>query len=329
MPEFELLCDNLHLTPELEDADQLYRLKTWWHTKVSSDISFDGSLKDQYKHYLDEAKRYLNVFLTNQFTHMNAIQYASLHGYDHYIAQLNEAPTAFDKEDKDGMTPLHWAAFKGHVHTISALLNKGANPEKPNKNSQLPIYTTLLVPIKRDDNLYSHKKTIFNLLRAIAPESIKHQDKSGDSVCHLMAGDSEFNDLLEQTLKTSPALIAAPNHLKQFPIHTAILNNKMNNARLLLESNTGVDMHPDRDNRVALHYAAKYGSDEMLNLCIATSKDINVRDAYNKTPLIIAAEAGNQEAITTLLHHHANPDLVDYEQQTWHDHMKHRQQNKV
>ena len=331
MPEFELLCDNLHLTTELEDNEQLKRLKDWWKTKVSQDVTFNGSPKEQYSLYCAEAKRYLNVFLANKFAHMNAIQYAALHGYDHYITQLKAEPSAFDQLDVEGMSPLHWAAFKGHVHTIQALLDKGANPEKQNNNAQLPIYTALMVPVNARHNkqLFLHKHTIFNILLKRAPESVNHQDNSGESVFHLMVGNEHFHDLLKQSLETNPAVLSCPNHLKQYPIHTAILNNKINNVRLLLESNTGIDTQADREMRVALHYAAKYGSEEMINVCIATSKDINVRDTYDKTPLILAAENGNQDAITALLHHHANPDLVDCDKQTWQDRMKHRQQNGI
>ena len=327
MPEFELLCDNLHLTADLEDANQLQRLKTWWQTEVSRDITFNGSPVEQYKHFLSEAKRYLNVFLANKFAHMNAIQYAALHGYDHYLSKLNEEPDPFNQPDKDGMTPLHWAAYKGHVHTVQSLLDKGANPKKLNANSQMPLYSALLVPMRHEQKLFELKKTIFNLLLESAPKSVNHQDKGGESVFHLMAGNDHFNDLLKEALKKNSAALSRPNNLKQYPIHTAILNNKINNARMLLESNASVGMQSDRNNRVALHYAAECSSDEMMSVCIAATNDINVRDTYNKTPLILAAEAGNKDAISALLHHHANPDLVDCDKQTYHDRMMHSSQN--
>ena len=309
----------MHLTAELEDTEQLQRLKNWWQTDVSSDISFQGTPREEYRLYYNEAKRYLNTFLSNKFTHMNAIQYAAIHGYNHYLAQLNEATDAFDQPDKDGMTPLHWAAYKGHIHTVESLLQKGANPIKLNKNSQMPIYSTLLVPVKKSPDLFSHKQTLFNLLFNRAPESINHQDNNGNSVFHLMASDDHFNPLLnEATLAKSHAL-SQPNKLAQYPVHTAILNHQINNARLLLESNTGVDKQADREGRVPLHYAAMHGSDELINLCINHSENINIRDTYNKTPLILAAEIGNQEAINALLHHHADQELKDCSNKNYHD----------
>ena len=327
MPEFELLCDELHLTAELEDAKQLERLKHWWQTSVSSDISFKGSSKEEYKMYLNEANRYLNTFISNKFTHMNAIQYAALHGYNHYLAKVNELSDAFSQPDQDGMTPLHWAAYKGHVQTVKTLLKKGADPLKENKHAQLPLYSTLLVPVRKSAALFSHKLTVFKKLLKAAPETINHHDNSGNSVLHLMASVSQFNPLLQDAIKSKVQALSQPNNLKQYPIHTAILNHQTNNARVLLESNSGMDKQGDRENRSALHYAALYGSDELINLCINYSDNINARDTYNKTPLILAAEAGNQEAITALIDHHADQTCLDCNKKNYHDYLECRQQH--
>ena len=118
MPEFELLCDNLHLTAELEDTDQLERLKSWWQKEVSSDITYHGTPREEYNQYFSAAKRYTNVFLAHKFDKMNPIQYAALEGYDHYLNRLNEGNATFDQPNTASMTPLHQAALKGYVNTV-------------------------------------------------------------------------------------------------------------------------------------------------------------------------------------------------------------------
>ena len=328
MPEFELLCDNLHLTHELEDTQQLERLKTWCQTEVSTDIQFNGAPADEYKHYLHLAKQYLNLFLGNKYAPMTAIQYAAQHGYDCYLTKLTASADAVNQPDKDGMTALHWAAFKGYVHTVEALLMKGANPVSQNNNLQLPIHSALLMPARKNKQLYAHKQAIVEQLLQRAPASIKHQDINGDSIAHLLAGDDHFTTLLDTAIRTEPTVLSCPNHLKQYPVHIAILNHKINNSQLLLASHPTVSMQLDRDKRVALHYAAAYGHDDILHLCIAHSSDINVRDTYNKTPLILAAEHGNHDAITALLQHQAKTDLVDCEKKTYRDRMTIRQHLK-
>lgn len=327
MPEFELLCDELHLTKEPEEAEQLERLKNWWKNTVSTDVKFKGSSLEEYTQYYNAAKQYCDVFLAKKFAPMSPTQYAAFNGYDRYLSGLNETAEIFSQPGNDGMTPLHWAAYKGHLHTVETLLEKGANPEKLNNEEQMPIYSTLLVPIKTNDRLYSRKQAIFELLFNKYPESIYHPDKSGDTVLHLMASDDHFSELLKKQLELNPSSLSQPNNLKHYPIHTAILNNQIENVRLLLTSKMGIEIQPDREKRVALHYAAKYGSDDMIRLCIANTSDLNVRDTYNKTPLILAAEAGKQTSIEALLHHHAKAELMDCDHKTYLDHQQHKQRN--
>ena len=142
-----------------------------------------------------------------------------------------------------------------------------------------------------------------------------------------MAGVYQFNSLLKDAIKSKVRALSQPNNLKQFPIHTAILNHQTNNARVLLESNSGMDKQADRDDRVALHYAALHGSDDLINLCINHSDNFNARDTYNKTPLILAAEAGNHEAIEVLIHHHADQTCLDCNKKNYHDYLECRQQH--
>ena len=72
MPEFELLCVDLRLTPTLENQAQLDPLKAWWQANVSRDISFGGAPAQEYDSYLKAVKRYCEKYLDPALTRINA-----------------------------------------------------------------------------------------------------------------------------------------------------------------------------------------------------------------------------------------------------------------
>ncbi len=56
-----------------------------------------------------------------------------------------------------------------------------------------------------------------------------------------------------------------------------------------------VEALEDAKMRTALHYAACYGTKEMLEICYKATSDINHHDTEGKTPLKLAREAKKEE----------------------------------
>lgn len=287
-------------------------------------MHFAGSVNEQYEQYIELARRYLDEFLPvseqsdrpkSELDNLTPVQFAALHGFDHYLSGLeNPSQEVINQQNEYGMRPLHLAAIHGHVHTIEALLSQGANPNLTNNVGQLPIATTLIVPILHEPDLLEKKNKIFELLKARAPGSILHQDDIGDTVIHLMAAH-RFNNLLDLTLAENQELAAVRNNFSNYPIHTAILNANLEGAKILFTIK-GTATFQGNVNRVPLHYAARYGSKAMVDLCCEQTPDINIRDGEDKTALILAMEAQNIAALDALIMHHANPSLCDYEGQS-------------
>lgn len=317
---FKELCTELHLAKTYKNAEQAHELERWCNENISMDKHYVGSSPEQYKQYLALSQHYLDAFLpyipanlttsVPQFEHMTTIQYAAWHGYDRFIMTRNPIENeAIQQPNAAGMTPLHFSAAQGYVHTTQVLLAHGANPHQSNNESQRPIHSALFVPLFHDDALISNKETIFRMLIAAAPDAIKHQDNSGDTVFQLMAAHGFFALMAEMLSKdTTGALIG--NHRSQYPIHTAILNNQLASADVLLKIE-GVATLTDSKQRTALHYAARYGTSDMVQHCCEATRDLNLRDTRHNTPLLLAAEAGNIAAVQTLVHRGADATLVD------------------
>ncbi len=300
MLEFNLLCDELQLTEALEDLEQLNRLKAWCYKQVSHDVTYhDHAAKVQYDNYMDMAKKHTINVLSKPPE--EAIQYAAIHGYDRYLSKLDLPATAFNNTDKNNMSPLHWAACYGHRHTVDVLLQKGASPRAINNHAHLPICSALFIPTKHTEQLLTNKAAIFKTLLKRHPGSLNHLDEDDNSVLHLLVTHDHFNDLIKKILKKHPDVFLIPNAKKEYPIHTSILNNQIQNTQILLKSNLSFATQANRYNRTALHIAAQCGSSEMLHLCIEHSPDINIKDSYGKTPLILAAEYENNDAVALLL----------------------------
>jgi ankyrin repeat protein len=70
-------------------------------------------------------------------------------------------------------------------------------------------------------------------------------------------------------------------------------------------------MHPDREGRSDLHYAALEGDLPAVQRILATGADVNLQDKRGWTPLHFAAQACSVDVTRYLLAHGARFDLED------------------
>ncbi len=314
---FKALCDTLHVDRQENTAI----LQAWCREHVSTDIDYNGTVVEQHADYLTLATHYLDDFLahipqTNAddspvFDGLTAIQFASQKGYDRYLVNRpGIAAASLNRATSTGLTALSMAAAMGHFNTVNALLNLGADASKLNQNNQTPMFAALLIPMNHDEALMRKKESIFQALNGAAPGLLTQQDNSGETVFHLMAAYG-FNALLTTEIARVPQAVFIRNNYTQYPIHTAILNNRYEIARVLLNIPTVATL-TDASHRAALHYAAQYGTQDMVRLCCSTSDDINRLDTANKTPLMLAVEYQNTDVLPVLIEHGADIHLADY-----------------
>ena len=292
----------------------LQALKKWCYDHVSRDYQ---PTEHSYDAYLTLARYYLDDFLPRT-TDINSqlIEDATRYGFDHFLSSLRCDKALLNNTNAYQMTPLHIAASLGHEHTVHALLTHGASPLARNAQEELPIHRALLTPIDSDAEQIKKRTRIFHALLEKAPDVLESTNNSGDTVFHLMASQG-FSNLLQAVVPDT----YHHNHQLHYPIHIAILNNQINAAKTLLsQEKVKSELGPHDQN--ALHYATRYGIKTMVEACIKAMPDaLDAKDQSGKTPLILAAEAENHDAIECLLTHGANKDCVDNYHKTFQDYI--------
>lgn len=310
-PNFDELCVSLGLSTDTITPKSLTILEQWCHQFVSSDQVYLGSLEEQYSDYSLLAIQYLDFMSKKpqdinsalKVNGMSVIQFAAYKGYNHFLASLKVPKAVWNETNTEGFTPLHLAALQGYVHTVETLLAQGASHEQANNNKQLPVFSALFVVALYADNqeYLNRKEKIAHVLMQLKPDVLNHQDNEGTTVLHLMATNG-FTNLVKELLgrKESIALATTADAAGVYPIHMAVLNQHLETVRLLLTIKGQAELK-DSQGQVALHHAAQFGTLDMLRVCAEATSDINVRDGNEKTPLMLAAEAGKQTSVMYLI----------------------------
>jgi ankyrin repeat protein len=302
-------------------SEQLVLLKNWFQKTISRDLKFTGEEQEQLNEYQETIKLYLETIVPklrddlvkpnpNLDNESMLCALASM-GFDQVILSLKPNKKQLDTPNINGLTALHRAATTGNLNTTEVLLNLGANPNILNKQKQYPLFSSLLVPIDHSKDLIKNKIGIFNLLNDNTMNLLMHQDYSGNTVLHQMAIHN-FSPLMAKLLKEVPKLAYLQNNLTHYPIHSAILNNQTENIKLLLNLPEG-SLLPDKYDWLALHYAARYSSGEIIKLCCQATPNKDIPDYLGKTPLMLAAELGRLSAVEILIDQGAQITLRDQE----------------
>ena len=320
---FQELVQTLSLSQNYNDELELNRLKTWCQEHVSRDRVYGGGLDEQYAQYMELAQHYLDLFLPSipenlsipvrLFKEMASLQYATYSGYDRFIEQLRTPYSEdFDAANASGMTCLHFAAVQGYVHTMEALLKLGAMPNKPNRNNQYPLHSAVVLPLYSDDEskLTESKICCFKRLKALCPQALYTKDIYGETIAHSLT-ENGFESLLAELIEKDNDLIYQSNNYTRFPIHTAILNNRIKAIELLLTL-PDVSLLKDTEGKVALHYAAEYSDLDSVKKCCKSITNLNIKDNALRTPLMLAAEASNKDVVLFLFHEGVDINSKDY-----------------
>lgn len=301
-----LLRNQLGMSTEKPGVENLNLLVHWVQKNLSQDIQFSGTENEQLASYEQLIESYwADCIPPNE----NTVFTCALLGFDRVITTLHPNPEQLNRQNAAGMSPLHLAAIKGHVHTTKALLTLGANAAVLNHSSQYPLFSALTLPIAHNEQLKTNKIAIFKLLQTHNATTIQHQDDNGDTILQQLALH-HFSSLLNEVLAQHEELAYLKNNHTHYPIHTAVLNNQADNVNVLLTLNDVASL-VDSHGWVALHYAARAGTPEILTYCCQATPSIDIADAEGRTPLMLAADLGNLPNMLTLIDYGANVNATD------------------
>lgn len=315
---FDLLCTTLGIQDKQPLSKNLGLLKNWFEENISRDQKFMGTETEQWAQYKAVTESYFEVIEpsiehdidkpTPLLNGQSALSVLVETGLDGVLLKVRPSKDLLNKPNSNGQTSLHQAAMEGWLNTAKVLLSLGANTSAVNKQNQNPLFCTLIMPMDYSEEYKANKIALFELLKTEGNQSLSHQDQAGDTVLHQMA-KHDFGQLMSDLLRSKPQLARIRNNAGHYPIHTAVLNEQIENARLLLNVKNTENL-ADSHGRVALHYAARVGNIEMIKLC-CTKNSINVIDKERKTPLMLAAQLGDLDTVKALIGLGARVDMED------------------
>ncbi|KAL5711258.1 hypothetical protein ACHQM5_021733 [Ranunculus cassubicifolius] len=142
--------------------------------------------------------------------------------------------------------------------------------------------------------------------RGIAETVAGIKDSEGRSSLHLAAAEGNVSicRYLIDELKFDPDL---KDDKGDTPLHHASIRGRPNTTVLLIGKGANPDVTNDKG-LAPLHYAAQIGDARVLRLLLSRAVNVDALSIAG-TPLQRAACRGDLEAVTVLLHHHANPNI--------------------
>ena len=199
------------------------------------------------------------------------------------------------------------SAVNGNTDILRYFIEKKGDIDARIKN-----HRTLLMAA----SMYGHTNAVNVLLQDGANVALTDK-RLGCTALHFAAGSSDNSGEILRCLIENGADVNGVNKVKHTPLMIAAIRGHINALTLLIKHGADVDLQ-DSDGYKALHFAV-YGSDissEIFSCLIGIGADVNARTNNGVTPLMIAAEEGHINAVTSLVKCGANVHLQDKDGQT-------------
>jgi ankyrin repeat protein len=174
------------------------------------------------------------------------------------------------------------------------------------------LFQVLELTLTDGPNEMKKKAAEFQALWARATPDIRAvKNAEGQTLLHVIVIYG-FNQLIKEILQDMPAL--ALQHAKKegdYPIHTAVAHHQIEVTQLLLAV-PSVARLKNNLGQTALHYAARFGSQDMMLLCCQKRVgNIDEKDRFGKTPLALAKLENTPDVEAVLIAQGADENLVE------------------
>ena len=191
--------------------------------------------------------------------------------------------------DRFGHSPLHFTAFKGNAQILQFLLRNGGNPDVKGRHNSTPLHSAAWG---------RNVAALEVLLEEGADVNAKTDEGETPGMTASLRGEK---DILEILFALSADPHAEDDHgtnlidLAAAGGHSAIVN---------LLRKMGVK------NKNPLHVAAGLGDVKKVKALLSGGRNVNERDSFGATPLLIAIVSGQEEVVDFLLSRKANPKIA-------------------
>ncbi|XP_066273365.1 B-cell lymphoma 3 protein homolog [Branchiostoma lanceolatum] len=146
-------------------------------------------------------------------------------------------------------------------------------------------------------------------------QQLSWQDEDGDTPLHIAVAQSNvpLTERYLTLLTMAHRNIDTYNHLRQTPLHLAIITDQWPLVRMLVLSGACADVQ-DRNGQTAVHLSCQTASTACLHTILTCSThelDLELRNYDGLTPLHVAVNTGNQDAVMLLVDSGADVDATD------------------
>jgi cytohesin len=186
-----------------------------------------------------------------------------------------------------GWTPLHYASQDGDEKVVRALVAGKADIDAKNLDGQTPLVVAVA---------WGKSAVVKTLLEAGANVEIK------DNNCRtplLWASLNRNTEIVESLLKHGAH--------KESTVHFAVASGDIERVEGLLKDDPQLLSSKDDCGQTPLHYAARRGSRQLVELLLAKGAQINAQDSVGYTPLVWAIKGddkGDHKDVIDLLEQH-------------------------
>jgi len=228
--------------------------------------------------------------------------------FEQYLGALRSFKSQWESLSllSDSKSPLFAACKWNLVEVAKECLLRNADPallEERNKHEWTPLY--LACKMRR-------KEMAAFLLENYEPQ-VEAIGVVGNSALH----ECYDIDIAKILIGKHPQLVHCEDKYGQTPLFSVIITHAtdLQLARLYLDSKANVN-HPDNEEDTPLHYAARYGDADTVELLVSRCATIEARDKLGRTPLLLALTFFDGNAAISisayLMNHGALLDAKDH-----------------
>jgi ankyrin repeat protein len=196
-----------------------------------------------------------------------------------------------EQKDRQGFTPLMRAADRGEVNVVRSLLKSGAAVD-----GKQPGGLTALMLAARN----GHLPVIKVLLAAGANPNVSVQTMEAGAVSPLIWAIMSDNQAVVQTLLKNGAEVNPRYEDGTTPLMHAVQFCGIQMVNTLLAAGANVNSRKSDNGYTALMIAAERDEPQFTRVLIDAGAEVNVKNKFGETALILARKERNTAAIAVL-----------------------------